>query len=356
VSRRPVTVVVPPGLVDPAAPSGGNVYDRHVLAGLPGLDRPVRVVVAPGRWPRPAASDRLRLGAALAAVPAGNVVLLDGLVACAAPDVVEAHARRLRLVVLVHLPLADETGPPPARTRTLAAGERRALRAARGIVATSRATADRLRSAGHDRVTTALPGVERAAVTEPSPSGDRLVCVAAVTPRKGHDVLLDALALVPDLPWSLICVGPLDRAPGFAAEVRRRAARFGERVTFAGPLTGRALDARYADADLLVLPSRAEPYGMVVTEALARAVPVVASDVGGVPEALGHTAGGVRPGLLVPPADPGALASALRRWLTEPGLRASLRGAARVRRSDLPGWRATVRVIASALDAVERAA
>jgi glycosyltransferase involved in cell wall biosynthesis len=355
VSRGPVTVVLPPGVEDAAAPSGGNVYDRHLVAGLPAIGRRVRVVVAPGRWPRPAAPDRLRLAAVLGAVPAGEAVLLDGLVACAAPDALEAHARRLRLVVLVHLPLADETGAPPAEARALASGERRALRAARCVVATSRATADRLRSAGHRRVTTAAPGVERAPVTEPSPSGGRLLCVASVTPRKGHDVLLDALARVADLPWSLTCVGPLDQAPAFAADVRRRADELGERVTFAGPLGGRALNARYADADLVVLPSRAEPYGMVVTEALARGVPVVASDVGGLPEALGSAPDGVRPGLLVPPADAGALAAALRRWLTEPPLRARLRTAARARRSGLPGWAGTVRAVATALDAAERA-
>jgi len=351
-----VTVVLPPGVDDPATPSGGNVYDRHLVAGLSTFGRPVRIVPAQGRWPRPAGADRLRLAATLAAVPAGGVVLLDGLVACAAPDVLEAHARRLRLVVLVHLPLAEEMGLPPDGARALAAGERRALQAARQVVATSRATADRLRSTGQKRVTTAVPGVDPAGLAEPSPSGDRLLCVASVIPRKGHDVLLEALSRVADLPWSLTAVGPLDRAAEFVAEVRRRAGPLGERVTFAGPLTGRALDARYADADLLVLASRAEPYGMVVTEALARAVPVVAADVGGVPEALGRVPGGVRPGLLVPAADPDALAGALRRWLTEPALRSQLRAAARARRSDLPAWRGTVRAVAAALDAAERAA
>jgi glycosyltransferase involved in cell wall biosynthesis len=356
VSPRPVTFVVPPSIDDPAGPSGGNGYDRHLVAALHALGRPIRVVPAPGRWPRPAAADRMRLAATLAAVPAGGVVLLDGLVACAAPDVLEAHSRRLRLVVLVHLPLADETGLPPEQARALAAAERRALRGARGVVATSRATADRLRVVGHRRVTTAVPGADRADVTEPSPSGGRLLCVASVIPRKGHDVLLDALSRIAEPPWSLAVVGPLDRAPEFVAGVRGRAARLGEQVTFAGALTGRALDARYGEADLLVLASQAEPYGMVVAEALARAVPVVATDVGGVPEALGRAPGGVRPGLLVPPADPDALAAALRRWLTEPALRAELRAAARARRAHLPGWRATAVAVAAALDAAERAA
>ena len=88
---------------------------------------------------------------------------------------------------------------------------------------------------------------------------------------------------------------------------------------------------------------RGETYGMVVTEALARGLPVVASDVGGVSEALGHG------GLLVPPDDPAALATALRGWLTDAGLRERLRRAARERRETLPSWSATTSVVAGVL-------
>jgi glycosyltransferase involved in cell wall biosynthesis len=117
----------------------------------------------------------------------------------------------------------------------------------------------------------------------------------------------------------------------------------------AGPRTGRALDEAYAAADALVLASRAETYGMVVTEALARAVPVLASDVGGVPEALGATADGRRPGLLTPPGDVAALAGSLRRWLGEADLRRDLRAAARERRTALTGWPETADRVASVL-------
>jgi glycosyltransferase involved in cell wall biosynthesis len=106
----------------------------------------------------------------------------------------------------------------------------------------------------------------------------------------------------------------------------------------------------YADTDLVVLPSRAETYGMVVTEALARAVPVLATDVGGVPEALGLDPEGGRPGLLVPPNDPGALARALRRWLTDPLLRERLRRSARRRRTTLTGWKETAHSVSAVLD------
>jgi glycosyltransferase involved in cell wall biosynthesis len=93
---------------------------------------------------------------------------------------------------------------------------------------------------------------------------------------------------------------------------------------------------------------------MVVTEALARGVPVLAAGVGGVPEALGHGDDGTPPGLLVPPGDPAALAAALRAWLGDPGLRARLRRAARQRRAALQGWPATAAGVAGVLAGVAR--
>ena len=125
-------------------------------------------------------------------------------------------------------------------------------------------------------------------------------------------------------------------------------------MRFPGPRTGADLDRSYAAADLLVLASRAETYGMVVTEALARGLPVVAADVGGLTEALGHGADGIRPGLLVPPDDPAALGAALRAWLGDAELRARLRRAARERRESLSGWSATTSVLAGVLAGASR--
>ncbi len=121
------------------------------------------------------------------------------------------------------------------------------------------------------------------------------------------------------------------------------------RVRFSGPQTGAELARSYGAADVLVLPSRAETYGMVVTEALARGLPVVAAEVGGVPEALGHGADDIRPGLLVPPDDPAALRDALRAWLEDADLRRRLRRAARERRESLSRWSTTASVVADVL-------
>ncbi|MET7966463.1 glycosyltransferase family 4 protein [Micromonospora sp. NPDC005305] len=336
-----VHVVLPGDIDDPASPSGGNGYDRRACHELAARGWTVREHPVPGGWPHPEPGDRAALAGVLAALPDGAAVLLDGLVASTVPEVLAPHARRLRLVVLVHLPREDEV-------------EGRALAAATAVVSTSewtrRRLLDRYRLAA-DRVRVAPPGVDAAPVAAGSPEGTRLLCVAAVTPLKGHDVLAGALTRVADLPWTCDLVGPLTRDPDFVARLRRQLADTGlaGRVRLAGPLTGADVAAAYASADLLVLPSRRETYGMVVTEALARGVPVLASDTGGLPRTLGRSPDGDRPGLLVPPADPAALAGALRRWLTDPDLRDRLRRAARQRRDTLTGWAVTGDRLAAAL-------
>jgi glycosyltransferase involved in cell wall biosynthesis len=265
-------------------------------------------------------------------------VLIDGLVASAVPEVLSGQAGRLRLVVLVHMPIRG-------------AAEEAALRAATAVITTSEWTRGRLLSwYGLPRVVAAVPGVVAAAEAVGSGSGTRLLCVAAVSAHKGQDVLVAALAECADLDWSLVCVGSLSRDPAFVAALRDRIAAAGlaDRVTLPGAYPPAALDRAYAAADLLVLPSRGETYGMVVTEALARGIPVVATAVGGLPEALGRAPDGTAPGLLVAPP---ALAAALRAWLTEPALRDRLRAAARARRPTLPTWDATAATVARTLAA-----
>ncbi|MGH3467065.1 MAG: glycosyltransferase family 4 protein, partial [Thermocrispum sp.] len=313
----------------------------------------LRVVPVAGGWPHPVAADRAALGEVLAALPDAAAVLVDGLVACGVPEVVVPHARRLRLGVLVHLPLPDETGLEPAVAATLARGERETLAAARVVLATSRAAARDLTTRyGLPDVRVVPPGVDRAPATRGSRAGCRLVCVASITPRKGQDVLVDALARVAELQWDLRCAGPEPDGP-FAATLRARIELNGlaHRVHLVGAMTGARLHACYDSADLVVLPSYAETYGMVVTEALAHGVPVLVSDVGGVQEALGA---GLSAGVLVPPGDVGALAGELRRWLTEPSWRARLRSAALARRGRLTTWEDAAVPLAAALRDLEQ--
>ncbi|WP_051772956.1 glycosyltransferase family 4 protein [Saccharothrix sp. NRRL B-16314] len=331
--------VLPGGVDDPTSPSGGNTYDRRVVQGLRSLGGVVREIAVPGTWPQPDDTARADLVNALGGIEDGAVVLLDGLVACGVPDIVVPHANRLRLVVLVHLPLADETGLPPAVAARLDAAERECLRAATTVVATSPSAARHLAARhGLPEVHAVAPGTNPAPLATGTDGVSRLLCVASLTPRKGHDVLVEALAAVTDLPWTCAFVGP-----GRSTAVRDLIARhdLADRIHLTGPLTGVPLDHAYAEADLFVLPSRAETYGMVVTEALARGIPVMASAV---PDALGSG------GLLLPPGDVAALARALRRWLTDDRWRRDLRVLAQTRRTGLSTWDDAAAALAAVLD------
>jgi glycosyltransferase involved in cell wall biosynthesis len=247
------------------------------------------------------------------------------------------------------MPLGQDTADSDARMR-----EGAVLSAAASVVTTSswsRRTLLELYSLPGDRVHVAEPGVDAAPLSRGTSTAGALLCVAAVIPAKGHDVLLAALATMTNLSWDCLCVGSMDREPAFAESLRRRLSDDGleDRVRFAGPCSGEDLDRSYESADLFVLPSRGETYGMVVAEALAHGLPVVAADVGGVAETLGHGTDGGRPGLLVPPDDATALAAALGTWLGDAEVRLSWRRAARERRASLTGWSTTTSVLAGVL-------
>ncbi|WP_335618050.1 glycosyltransferase family 4 protein [Lentzea guizhouensis] len=304
--------VLPADVADPGSPSGGNVYDLRVGGGL-------HQIAVAGDWPRP--SDAGALRQALAGIPDGEVVLLDGLVSCGVPEVVVPHARRLKLAVLVHLPLADETGLDPVTAHELDVAERQVLHAAAAVIATSPTAAHGIKTRhGLKHVHVVVPGTDPAPQATGTDGRTNLLCVASITPRKGQDVLVRALQRT-NHDWRLTCVGP--HSP-FLREIPRD-----DRVSFPGPLVGEALTSAYVNADLFVLASRNETYGMVVTEALAHGLPVIASSV---PDALQDG------GLLLPPADENAFEAALTRWFEDRRFRAALRVRAARRRATLSTW------------------
>jgi glycosyltransferase involved in cell wall biosynthesis len=341
-----VHVVMP--VDDPARPSGGNVYDRRLCGGLRRLGYDVEELVVAGAWPWAEPSARRSLREALAAVPDGSNVVIDGLLASTSPDAVVPEAARLRIGVLVHLPVSETLAvgdPLGGRER-----EEAVLASAHAVITTSGWTRSRLLARyalEPSRVHVAPPGAEPAPLAPCE--GARLLVVGAVTPTKGTDLLVDALARVADGRWTCDVVGSLDVHPWFAARVLEqvRATGLCDRVRFHGPLVGNALAERYAVSDLLVTTSRLETYGMVVTEALARGIPVVATGVGGVREALGSDTDGGVPGLVVDAEDAAAIAQGLRSWLDDPALRSRLRAAAAERRVSLTGWDVTATRVAA---------
>jgi glycosyltransferase involved in cell wall biosynthesis len=344
-----VHLIVPDGFDDPARPSGGNIYDQRICAGLAQAGWDVQIAVAA----RPGTAGCAALATILAAIPDGASVLIDGLLASPAAGQLVPHAGRLRITVLLHMPLATAVGHGAVEADRCS--ERAVLAAAAGVIVPSQWTrAQVLDRCGvaPGRVHVALPG------TDPAPGPARpvpgsLLCVGPVAPHKGQDILVAALARLAGRDWQLLLAGPPDADPGFSAALRASVDGYGlaGRVRLAGVLAGPDLADAYAAADLLVAPSLSETYGMAVTEALARGVPVIAADTGGLPEALGCTARGEVPGQLVPPGDPAALAAALARWLDDPCHRGRLRAAAGQRRTQLRGWDQATADIAAALRA-----
>jgi glycosyltransferase involved in cell wall biosynthesis len=348
-----VHVVVPEGFDHPGQPTGGNIYDRRIRAGLAEIGWEVLVATVAAAWPVPGPGARADLARIVSAIPDGETVLIDGLIASPAAAQLLPHTGRIRMTVLLHMPLATAVEAP--QDAGAERSERAVLRAAAGVVVTSEWTRRQILTRyaiPACRVHVARPGVDRVAAPA-RPVRGHLICVGVLGRHKGQDLLVEALADLADRDWHCVLAGSPDRHPDFTEQLQTRIRRLGydQRIRLSGVLTGAALSHAYATADLLVVPSRSETYGMTVTEALAHGLPVIAAAVGGLPEALGCTADGIRPGQLIPPGDPAALAAALGDWLGDERHRHRLRAAARQRQSSLCGWEQTTQEIAKALTA-----
>ncbi len=329
-----VTFVVP-GRID--ARTGGSIYDRRMAEGLRDRGWSVDVRELDGQFPFPDEAALDGAARALAAIEDDSIVVVDGLALGAMPAVIAGEASRLRLVALVHLPLAaDPTRDRDAALR-LGAGERVALAAAALVVVTSAATLPMLAGYGlpQERVVVVEPGTDRAPLAAGSAGALHLVCVATLNAGKGHDLLLRALADVPSRNWRLTCAGSLTRDPATVERVRTLIHTLGleDRVSLVGDLDASALAYCYDTADLFVLATLQETYGMAVAEALARGLPVVSTTTGAIPALVGDVAG-----LLVPPGNIEALTAALARAIGDAPLRARLAEAARRVRERLPDW------------------
>lgn len=323
-----------PGQLD--TPTGGYHYDRRLIQELRHLGLNVETIALSDQFPYPDARALAEAQSALAALPDGAPVIIDGLAFGVLDELAEAESQRLNLIALCHHPLALETGLDPTERQQFEASENRALNAARSILVTSEHTQQIVVSqfslpAG--KVIVALPGTDPTPFSPCDGHPPRLLTLASLIPRKGHDVLIDALATLADLPWQARFVGSRDLDPTWSEGLQQQVNRLAlqERIQMIGAVDGTA--AELQDADLFVLPSRFEGYGMVFAEALAAGLPIVAARAGAVPDVVPESAG-----ILVPPDDTQALASALHNLLTRQDQRQALQAGARRAATDLPTW------------------
>jgi glycosyltransferase involved in cell wall biosynthesis len=350
-SARALEFIIPGDL---QSASGGYVYDRSVVAGLRALGWRVGVHGLDGSFPSPTPDALAQAERIFTGLTDQACVLVDGLALGAMSQLIELHSQRLRMVALIHMPLASEFGIAPAVAERRRREERRALQLVRHVIVTSRSTERTLVADGvaHSHLSVVEPGVWMPIARDPQDrAGDgvvRMLCVATVQEGKGHELLIDALAPLAHMPWHLQCVGSLTRSPATVRRLKHQLQRLRliERVALVGELPHAALSERYLAADLFVLPTLRESYGMAVAESLAYGLPVISTRTGAIPELVGAA------GLLTEPGNRDSLHAALERMLTDDALRESLRAAALAARPRLTLWPQVCERMAGILDRI----
>lgn len=330
--------------------TGGYRYDKRIIAGLQARGWTIHLVSLPGHYPFTDAKTKACAAECLARLPDGYPVVVDGLAYSVLAEQLQTHSKRLRFIALIHHPLSVETGLEPGQAALFHDLETQALALASQVITTSPSTAHSLKHFGIAEGTAAVvcPGTDAAPVAEGEFVNGQctMLCVATLTKRKGHSVLLDALKQLEDLPWSLVCAGSKERDRETAEALARQSVALGltNRVVFTGELDDEALAARYRDANLFVLCSYHEGYGMVLDEAIAYGLPVIATRGGAIADTLPADAS-----ILVKAGNSVELAAAIRQFITDQSLRTRLRSNALIARHCLRTWDQAANEFESAL-------
>ena len=338
--------------------TGGYRYDKRIIQELRSQGYTVILISLLGNYPFPDSEQLNSAEAQLASLPDQALVIVDGLAFGVMHDQLIKHRQRLKLVALVHHPLALETGLSQSQADRLFSCEKNALGHARHIITTSDTTTRSLNDYGvaAQRITTVCPGTDMAPIASGSSTTSHekpmnLLCVATITQRKGHLVLLDALSRVRGLEWHLNCVGSQDRDPtcSHAVAEQCRALELEQRVSLLGELNTEELEHQYQQADVLLLASFHEGYGMVLDEAIAHGLPIIATNAGAIAKTVLPGTG-----LLVPPGDSSALADAISVFLTDSNVRSQLTESAREARDQLRSWSQAAEEFALAIQVATR--
>jgi glycosyltransferase involved in cell wall biosynthesis len=338
---------------DLATPTGGYAYDRRIISELGHLGWQIDVIELGDGFPLPNDPTRAAALARLLGIPKGRTVVIDGLALGALPEAASQLRTRNALLAVVHHPLALETGLSAWHVKKLQDSEREALAAVDAVVVTSAATQRCLvedYAVPSQRIFIAPPGTDPVAPAKGSTDGIvRLLSVGAVVPRKGFDVLIAALGTIAESPWHLTIAGDRTRDRQAAAQLDADIAlhRLNDRVTVVGEVSPHHLAELYVAADVFVLASRFEGYGMAYAEAIARGLPVIGTSAGAIPETVPHGTG-----ILVSPDDPPALAEGLRRIIEDPTERLRMGIAARAAAARLPTWQASAIIFSHAIETV----
>ncbi len=336
--------------------TGGYLYDKRVMLGLQNLGWDVKRLGLGAGFPTPSPNLLDQAITQLTAVGADRQLVIDGLALGSFGARAETLAKHRPYIALVHHPLAKESGLTTQQAQALFESEQPTLIHASCVVVTSPTTADTLvaeYNVARQNIHVVIPGLDR----QPQRAQQtpriafknkplQFLAVGALVPRKGFDVLLEALHMTAAHDWALTIVGDASRSPQTTAALKTQLTDLGlaSRVTLAGSLSPKALAEQYRCADVFVLASHYEGYGMAYAEALAWGLPVVGTTGGAVKETVPAEAG-----LLVNPGQPEAFASALTQVLKDPIKRERMRLAAQRHGQNLPTWADTAQAFAQVL-------
>jgi glycosyltransferase involved in cell wall biosynthesis len=335
-----------PGNLD--TPTGGYAYDRQILHHLQQRAFPLVPVELGGEWPAPTAKDIAICESLFHSFSEKTALLIDGLAFGAMPETLLKQAKG-PLIALCHHPLAYETGLDESRRRELHMSEKAALAHARSVIVTSDETAGLLArefSVSERNIVIALPGTRRMRRARGGGDIPHLVAIGSVSRRKNYDGLLEALRQIADLSWRLTIAGRVEDEGLMASLMERTSANdWGDRIQFTGALPDDAIETLLVGADLFVMPSHYEGYGMAVMEAVASGLPSVTTDA--VPSARQVPAGAIKS---VPLGDSAAFGTALRVLLTDAEARKKMATLAWDARAKLPNWETTSDTVAAAIE------
>jgi glycosyltransferase involved in cell wall biosynthesis len=333
--------------------TGGYIYDRRVMELLPSHGIDISLCSLPSGFPYPDGNDLAQTQTALARIHPDAIVLIDGLAWGALPPDL-AGTLGPGVVALCHHPLGLEAGLTQQQSESFLANEQQTLALTDHVIVTSATTRDTLieqLDVPASKITVAEPGVDPAQRAKGSDGAPVLLAIGTVIPRKGYDVLIDACAQIADCDWRLVIAGSLERAPETARAMLAQidASGLKDRITLAGEISSGALENAYDTADLFVMSSHYEGYGMALAEAMVHGLPIVTTTGGAMASTVPDDAA-----IKVPPGDADALAKALRHIIADGGTRSTLADASWRAGQSLPRWNDTAATIAAVLKDVTR--
>lgn len=344
-TRRPAAFAIPG---DATQKTGGYIYEYELLQALRRNGREVRHLELASGFPDPTSAETAAAIETMASLPPDMPLIIDGLV-FGSIDTAGLAKVKAPIVAMIHHPLGLETGLPKDRSEQLLKREADNLALAQAVLVPSPHTARILVNAFNvpeEKITIALPGFRPADPIKRPLSPPLILSVGLLAERKGHDILVAALAQIRDLPWQAQIVG---KTHDHEVETRLRrqieALDLMDRVKLTGLLADAEVIDLYRQATIFALATRYEGYGIVLGEALLHGLPIVTCRTGAVPDTVPEGAG-----ILVPVDDAPKFGDALRHLLTHEDDRLRIASTAADAGRNLPSWDDTQAIASAVLD------